>query len=167
MSAEQVGNTVTFRFSPPVAAGGRPDAGESTFFFGFASRSAPRTVQVQLVDGRSLELTLQGRAPAHPLSLVLIRLTDWLRVLPIDGVSGASYQLRETRKAIFLKEARAVQLLIRDAKYVEARKLVEAWLTPENGSIQWVQDVEHTEQDERKEINTLLLELLERLPKNP
>ena len=40
-SAEKAGGVITFQFSSPVCAGGRPGGGQSTYFFGLVSTNPP------------------------------------------------------------------------------------------------------------------------------
>lgn len=61
-SANQVGNDITFRFSRPVCAGDSPGTGETTFFFGLASRRAPiATTAIAITTSGSLAVA--ARAP--------------------------------------------------------------------------------------------------------
>lgn len=49
-SAEKAGNVITFQFSSPVCAGGRPDNGWSTHFFGLVSTKPPGPTTATLRD---------------------------------------------------------------------------------------------------------------------
>lgn len=60
-STEKSGNRITFNFS--VCAGGRPDAGESTFFFGLVSTHAPATTTATIVASTGKTFDVQARAP--------------------------------------------------------------------------------------------------------
>jgi hypothetical protein len=62
-SAEKVGNNITFNFSSPVCAGGRPGAGQSSFFWGLVSAAQPRFVFASLTHTAGEPLTTQARAP--------------------------------------------------------------------------------------------------------
>ncbi len=62
-SAEKSGNTITFQFSSPVCAGGRPGDGQSTFFFGLVSRNSPRQTTATLLESRGARHEAQVRAP--------------------------------------------------------------------------------------------------------
>lgn len=63
-SADQVGDQITFTFSPAVCAGSAPGNGQTTFFFGLASTQTYRTVTaaVTTVTPGGV-LSLEARAP--------------------------------------------------------------------------------------------------------
>lgn len=63
-SADQSGRIITFTFNPVVAGGGAPATGQTTFFFGLLSRTAPRQVPAQVVTNTSGSVTLQAKAPS-------------------------------------------------------------------------------------------------------
>ena len=56
-SAEKTAGVITFQFSSPVCAGGRPGDGQSTFFFGLVSTNPPGPATATLRDsnGKSYE----------------------------------------------------------------------------------------------------------------
>ena len=70
LSAEQTGNVITFTFSQPVCAASNwadpPGAkGQTTFFFGLTSATAPRAI-VAHVGAPGLDpLDVKARAPTH------------------------------------------------------------------------------------------------------
>jgi hypothetical protein len=64
-SADQVGNLITFNFSSPVCAGGRPGAGQSSFFWGLVSARPPRFVAATVNQTGGPALSIQGRAPNY------------------------------------------------------------------------------------------------------
>jgi len=76
VSAEQTGRILTFSFNPRVTGGSSPTApGQTTFFFGLVSRTAPREVPARLFTNGG---TVAMRAKA-PSALVL-------RPIPGGGV---------------------------------------------------------------------------------
>lgn len=60
-SAEKAGNVITFQFSAPVCAGGRPGDGQSTFFFGLASTHSPGPTTARLVDSNGTAYEARAR----------------------------------------------------------------------------------------------------------
>jgi hypothetical protein len=64
VSAEQTGRVITFTFNPAVAGGGSPGSGQTTYFFGLVSRTAPRQQTGRLMTNTSGTLALQARAPS-------------------------------------------------------------------------------------------------------
>jgi hypothetical protein len=71
-SAEQTGGQITFRFSSPVCAGGRPGAGQSSFFWGLVSARPPRFLAASVAQTSGPTLSIQARAP-QPFILKPIR----------------------------------------------------------------------------------------------
>jgi len=63
-SAEQIGDTITFTFQPPVCAGASSGEGQTTFFFGLVSTEPPGFVVSQVVDANAMAYELDARAPA-------------------------------------------------------------------------------------------------------
>jgi hypothetical protein len=64
VSAEQTGRIITFTFSPPVVSGTSPTPpGQTTFFFGLVSRTAPREVPARLFTN-SGTVALRAKAPS-------------------------------------------------------------------------------------------------------
>ena len=61
-SATKKGNNITFNFADNVCAGGGPDDGDSTFFFGLAARNRPLTMAVGL-GGFNTHYKSAARAP--------------------------------------------------------------------------------------------------------
>jgi hypothetical protein len=58
------GNTITFRFnSPRLAGGGSSSKGQTSFFFGLVSKTAPRPVGIRAVVNEGTGLNLSARAP--------------------------------------------------------------------------------------------------------
>jgi hypothetical protein len=68
-SADKSGNTITFRFSDTVCAGGRPGEGQSTFFFGLVSTHSPAktTATVFETHGRTHEVEVRTPREKDPL----------------------------------------------------------------------------------------------------
>ena len=62
-SAEKSGNTITFTFSSPVCAGGRPGGGESTFFFGLVSRGSPRAGSATVLETTGTSYEVKALVP--------------------------------------------------------------------------------------------------------
>ncbi|HEU4557083.1 MAG TPA: hypothetical protein VFS20_04510 [Longimicrobium sp.] len=65
VSAEQTGRVITFTFNPSVAGGGSPGTGQTTFFFGLVSRTAPREMTGRLFTNTSGTVALEARAPSR------------------------------------------------------------------------------------------------------
>ncbi len=61
-SAEKAGNVITFHFSSPVCAGGRPGDGQSTFFFGLVSTHAPGQTTATVLENTGTAYQAQARA---------------------------------------------------------------------------------------------------------
>lgn len=68
-SAEKTGSTITFQFSSPVCAGGRPGDGQSTFFFGLVSSNAPAGTPATILEttGRTYEAQARAARLRDPL----------------------------------------------------------------------------------------------------
>ncbi|HEV8369729.1 MAG TPA: hypothetical protein VGQ39_17365 [Pyrinomonadaceae bacterium] len=62
-SAEKSGSTITFRFSDSVCAGGHPNAGESTFFFGLVSTHAPGQTTATILESNGRKSKVYARTP--------------------------------------------------------------------------------------------------------
>jgi hypothetical protein len=62
-SADQTGDQITFNFSSPVCAGGRPGAGQSSFFWGLVSTRPPGFVTASVNQTSGPVLNIQARAP--------------------------------------------------------------------------------------------------------
>ena len=60
-SAEKTEGVITFQFSSPVCAGGHPDGGHSTFFFGLLSANAPGPATATLRDGNGTTYQADAR----------------------------------------------------------------------------------------------------------
>lgn len=60
-SAEKARDVITFHFSSPVCAGGRPGDGQSTFFFGLVSTHLPGPTTARLVDSNGTAYEAQAR----------------------------------------------------------------------------------------------------------
>jgi Right handed beta helix region len=65
-SAERLGDTVIFHFSPVLCAA-RISSGDATFFFGLATKHAPTIVEVQLRDTYQIDTPLKTEAPKLPV----------------------------------------------------------------------------------------------------
>lgn len=70
LSAEQNGNLVTFTFSQPVCAGATPNTGDTTFFFGLTSASAPHAITAKVGVPGLLPVDVAARGPDHPRRVV-------------------------------------------------------------------------------------------------
>jgi len=65
-SAEQDGAVISFAFDKPLCVGNTEGHGESTFFFGLASKKAPHTIQAGMWGyGSPAFIGLDARAPDH------------------------------------------------------------------------------------------------------
>jgi hypothetical protein len=64
-SAIRAGNDITFNFSSPVCAGGSPGTGDTSFFFGLTSASAPTAVTAVVTPLGGGALSVGARAPIH------------------------------------------------------------------------------------------------------
>lgn len=62
-SAEKSGSSITFRFSDSVCAGGHPNAGESTFFFGLVSTHAPVRTTAWILETTGRKSKVYARTP--------------------------------------------------------------------------------------------------------
>ncbi len=62
-SADKIGDEITFTFSSPVCAGGRPGEGQSTYFFGLVSTKPPRFVTAKVKETTGTVYNVQARAP--------------------------------------------------------------------------------------------------------
>jgi hypothetical protein len=60
-SAGKAGNVITFQFSSPVCAGGRPGDGQSTFFFGLVSTHLPGPTTARLLDSSGTAYEARAR----------------------------------------------------------------------------------------------------------
>ncbi|MBL7791461.1 MAG: hypothetical protein JNK77_03985 [Saprospiraceae bacterium] len=62
-SAVKSGNRIIFKFGTSIYAGNAPGNGQSSFFFGIASRSPAYPVEAHIVDTQNNSYTLDARAP--------------------------------------------------------------------------------------------------------
>ena len=62
-SAEKSGNTITFYFRNGVCAGGRPNTGQSSFFFGLVSTHSPVPTMATILESSGRTYEVQVRAP--------------------------------------------------------------------------------------------------------
>jgi hypothetical protein len=62
-SANKVGNKITFKFTSPVCGGGRPGAGQTTFFWGLVSKTGPHFVTAKVHETGGVVHTIQARSP--------------------------------------------------------------------------------------------------------
>ena len=65
-SATKSGDVITFNFNPPVAGGGGPGRGDSTFFFGVVSTQPRREITATATNNQGPPLSLSAWAPNHP-----------------------------------------------------------------------------------------------------
>jgi hypothetical protein len=63
VSADQSGSKITFKFTAPVCEGGAPGKGESTFFWGLVSKTAPHFVTAKVHETGGDTHNVQARAP--------------------------------------------------------------------------------------------------------
>jgi hypothetical protein len=62
-SAEKEDNTITFTFSSPICAGGRPGEGQSSFFFGLVSTQLPVNTTAKVKETTGSVYDVQVRTP--------------------------------------------------------------------------------------------------------
>lgn len=62
-SANKVGNKITFKFTSPVCGGGRPGAGQTTFFWGLVSKTGPHFVTAKVHETGGVVHNIQARTP--------------------------------------------------------------------------------------------------------
>jgi hypothetical protein len=62
------GDTLHFSFNPPVAGGSAPGAGQSSYFFGFVTESAPTDVAARIEANVASDVFLAARAPSFMAS---------------------------------------------------------------------------------------------------
>jgi hypothetical protein len=62
-SADKIGNTITFKFKSPVCAGGRPGAGDSTFFWGLVSKTPPHFEMARVHEPAGVTHSVRIRTP--------------------------------------------------------------------------------------------------------
>lgn len=79
-SADKVGNTITFNFSPGVCAGSSPGNGESSFFVGLASSNAPAMTTATLEDNLGGSVTLEARAPQLAATATILPRSLWYAI---------------------------------------------------------------------------------------
>jgi hypothetical protein len=66
LSAVRSGNNITFTFTAPVAGGGSPGHGDSSFFFGVVSKFPKHNVTASAPNNLGAALALNAWAPNHP-----------------------------------------------------------------------------------------------------
>jgi len=62
-SATQTADTIRFKFSKPVCEGGAPEKGDSSFFWGLVSKSAPKDVTAILHETGGATHVVKARSP--------------------------------------------------------------------------------------------------------
>ena len=87
--ATQDAGKITFYFDPAACVGASRGKGDSTFFFGLASKLPPQVVPAHLGGTLGLDVTLRARAPKLPSA-------DIAYVLDKDTVSAAAFQTHLT-----------------------------------------------------------------------
>lgn len=97
-SADKVGDTISFSFSPPVCAGGSPGNGESSYFFGVTSAQPPRAVIAQVADTSGNTIELDARAPQDVLRFALLRWW-WLGALVLGAFAGGIFWLSRINRS--------------------------------------------------------------------
>jgi hypothetical protein len=86
-SADKVGDTITFHFSPGVCAGSSPGNGQSSFFFGLASSNAPAVTTATLADTLGDSVTLEARAPQLAATATLLPGSVWYMIYGLIGLA--------------------------------------------------------------------------------
>lgn len=84
-SAVKKGRKITFNFDDNVCAGGQPNSGESTFFFGLVARNSPHQIGVGFSDGRTSYKSM-ARVPREkdPLADELEQIPGVVKLNPIN-----------------------------------------------------------------------------------
>lgn len=95
--ADQVGDTVTFGFNPPVCVGSSPGSGQSTFFFGLTAAKPSMPVGARVRDTFSNEITLEVQAPLKVVN-VDCRQDQSLRAALEQAKPGATLRITGTCK---------------------------------------------------------------------
>lgn len=98
VKAVQDGGKITFGFDPAICVGASRGKGDSSFFFGLASKLPPQTVPAHLVGTLGLDTTLRARAPKVPTA-------DIAYVFDTDTASASAFQ------AFLSSEGYSVQLI--------------------------------------------------------
>ncbi|MBX3014932.1 MAG: hypothetical protein KF832_25650 [Caldilineaceae bacterium] len=98
IKAIQDADKITFYFDPAVCVGASRGKGDSSFFFGLASKLPPQTVPARLVGTLGLDTTLRARAPKLPTA-------DIAYVFDSDTASASAFQ------AFLGSEGYSVQLI--------------------------------------------------------
>lgn len=62
-SAVQTGTSIKFTFTKPVCEGGAPDKGDSSFFWGLVSKTAPKNVTAMLHETGGATHVVKARSP--------------------------------------------------------------------------------------------------------
>jgi|SRR5215813_194238 len=62
-SAAQTGSTITFKFTKPVCEGGSPGKGDTSFFWGLVSKTAPKNVTAILHETGGATHVVKARSP--------------------------------------------------------------------------------------------------------
>lgn len=65
----QTGNEIVFKFLPPVCGSLKPGKGQTTFFFGLASKQPPQPVVAKVTSSVAPPFSLKARAPKLVLPL--------------------------------------------------------------------------------------------------
>jgi hypothetical protein len=63
VSAVQTGSTIKFKFTKPVCEGGSPGKGDSSYFWGLVSKTAPKTVTATLHETSGATHVVKARSP--------------------------------------------------------------------------------------------------------
>lgn len=85
IKAVQDAGKITFGFDPAVCVGASQGKGDSSFFFGLASKLPPQTVPAHLAGTLGLDTTLRARAPQLPTY-------DIAYVFDTDTASASAFQ---------------------------------------------------------------------------
>ena len=64
-SADKVGNVITFTFASPVCSGSSPGKGDTSYFFGLAAKTAPKSITAQVQRAPGGAVGVPARVPIH------------------------------------------------------------------------------------------------------
>jgi hypothetical protein len=131
-TAVQSGDVVTFRFQPAICPGTRPGGGQSSFFFGMASKAPEQVVVANLTGTLGLAAALKAKAPRpaapapgcyeikSPTEIPAPALVDF-DDLPDAATIGAHYQPTHGLTFFTGKETNVITYGDRDADPTKSR----------------------------------------------
>ncbi len=64
-SADKVGNVITFTLAAPACAGSSPGKGDTSFFFGLAAATAPKSIVAKVLITGGAWTDVAARVPTH------------------------------------------------------------------------------------------------------